>query len=839
MKRLWRWLWFVLAFGMIVLLASIGHKGEDDRVFVVKDALDPMAQLLEPHARQSLQLLNPYLQSMELAGIKGMAVVYGTQAAAYREQSSSSGYFPLYQASVVIAVNRLKNPGHAIHGWKSMLSSDAVVLIPSYITEAGRLVSIALARALGAEEGHIGPAIEAWAHLQSQNRMNPQSEYGFEQYRLMYQPDHLERYDAIVLWDYQAKVLQQMFAGWDVITPAEGTLTVDCGLLYGPMSQTQETLIQTKNFLLSEEGRQQLKEAGFSPFDQQVDLSPWDATRLTYGPKFRRSVLQAKLYSPASVLERTVLQSTTLLLFAIASLIILRRVPRGLYRSSSYYTLLFLLLWILFGTIKTITFSDTLTRYIWYATYLPRHAVPLGWYCMCHLNRSGCLPPKKRLYLFGSIALLLTLFVCTNDVHRRVFVFQGSNPTNWDVLYTNNWGYYLSLLWSFALSAAGIVLLFRGKYSRRQKRLLLYAAGVFVLLLTYQALYIAGVRYILDLDIPTTVSITLLLFILASQRERFMHASLFALPIFENSPYAIAVYNKSRGAEYSNTAMLELMQKESGLLKFEPALWDSTLRVPIAGRIFRNRIHNLENGCALVLEDITGIQRLEQELQTTGRKLNAAKRLLSRQIKETWTLTGAIERERITQSMDRLFLDKLSALRTFLYEINVQTVVIPTLSIRRARLLLFICQHRLRFTIRSLEARTQFPVELASRYINGLGKDLAGLDVDNTVTTHARGSCKACILTYLLEVVDHIFLCSFGMQGTSLVLHLTTNNDGLELSAVLSWEHIVPVQEVVLLPKHLIDTITLQGGQVHVDDDDEGLFARVVFQYAEVRDDLV
>ena len=839
MRPPWRWLLFILLFGTIVLLTLPDHRNGDGKVLLVNDALDPMVQLLRPYAKDSLHLLNPYLQGIELSGLNGMAIVYGTQAAAYREQTGSSSYIPLYQASVVIAVNRIKNPGHVINGWKSMLSSNAVILIPHNGIEAGRLASVALAQALGAEEGNLEPALEAWAYLQSQNRLNHQNEYSSEEYRIMYQPDHLERYDAIVLWDYQAKMLQRIYDGWDVITPVEGTLSVDCGLLCGSLSQKLKTLIRTKNFLLSEEGRKQLQEAGFSPFECEVNLSPWNTARLTYNPSFRRSVLKVKLYSPASVLERTVLQSMVFLLFLVASQIILKRIPPGLYRNSSYYTLLFLLLWILFGILKTITFNETLTRYLWYATYIPRHAVPLGWYCMSCLNRSGRLPRKKLLILFGSIAVLLTLFVCTNDFHRQVFVFHGLNPADWDSQYTNNWGYYLSLLWSFSFSAAGVAILFRGNFSRRQKRLLHYAAAAFVLLLIYQILYIAGVRYVLDMDVPTTVSITILLFILSSQRERFMHTLLFSLPVFLNSPFAIAVYDKTGRSQFSNTVMMELMQKYPGISSLEQSQLDSIMTIPVGDRIYRTRIHKIENGSALVLEDITYIQSLEYELQLASKKLNAVKRLLTHQIQETRTLGGMIERERITKSMNGLFINKLSDLRGYLHKIREETGRAPASFLRHARFLLFICQHRLRFTIRSLESRSKFDVDLVAKYLSGLSKDLLSLGLDNTVTIGAHGSCSLGVLTMLLEAIDSIFLSAFVMQGISLILNLKTSNDGIELNAVLSWEDSSPLSDRILLPKNLVDKFTLSGVRVSLKNEEEGLFARLFFHYEEVCDDLV
>ena len=621
-----------------------------------------MATLLEPYAGNNVERLTPYQLGQRLLGLNGMIFVFGTQARPYHKQSTSSGYVPLYNATVVIAVNRNGNSADSISGWRTLLDSKAVVLLPHHGTEGGRLAAIALSRGLGAAEGDLTPAIEAFALLQSQGRLNSQDVYLSRDYRAMYPPDRLSEHDAIILWDYQAAMLSRISGDWDIILPEEGSFSVDCGFVYGGSLETQENLRQAKWFLLSEQGRQALMEAGFSPLTGEPDLSAWDMARLTYNPGFRRAVLSAKLYGPASVQERLQLQSVTMLLFCIAAQRILRRIPRGFYRTTSLYSMLFVLLWMLVSIVKTLSPYHDLTRYCWFATYISRHILPVCWFCMCYVNRHERLPSRRNLTAFLCVAASLTVFVFTNDIHRLVFVYTNVDPASWADQYVSGWGYYLSSLWSFSLSIAGLTLLFHKNRTRQQKRQMLYAGIFFIVLLVYLMLYIDGVKHILDLDIPTTVAIFILVFNLAAQRERFMGASLLELPIFQNSPYAIAIYDGNGSMVYSNTVMESLREKEPALLNPGQVL-DASAEVLSGERAFKPNEYALDTGRALVLEDITHLKRLEQSLKETHEKLKAVQGLLVRQAEEARNLTDRLEQERYSLQMDRLFKEKLEDVR--------------------------------------------------------------------------------------------------------------------------------------------------------------------------------
>lgn len=841
MKRKWLGPGLAACCAVLALFFSF-HRSGEGKLLLVQDAFDPMAKILEPHAGQNMERLNPYQLGQLLPGLNGAALVFGTQARRYEEAGAAGSYLPLYRTAIVIALNRRSRSAGAVTGWRTLLESKAVVLPPHHGTEGGRLAAIALARGLGAAEGDLKPAIAAYASLKRQNRLNSQDQYHSREYWAMFDPRRLAEHDAVILWDYQAAALQRLDPHWKVIIPEEGPFVVDCGLVFAGGGETTAKLRGVKAYLLSAAGQRALSEAGFSAPAGRVDLAAWDRARLTFNPSFRRSVLSVKRLGPASLQERLLLQCITLLLFVIAAQRILRRIPAGLYRTTSLYSMLLILLWMLTGLAKALAPTPELTRYLWFATYIPRHALPLCWLLMCYVNKNGRLPPRQGPTALSLGALLLTAFVWTNDLHRSVFVYTTPEPARWANEYSNGWGYYLSLAWVIALSLSGLVLLLDRKQGRRQQRRLLYAALFFVALLGYQSLYLAGVAPIIDLDIPTTVSALILVFILAAQRERFMGASLLHLPLFQNSPHAISVQDRAGQAVYRNRVMEGLRVSEAGQpapLHLSAAA--AAVTVHCGERIFKPHRYHLDRGSALLLEDVTELKRLEGSLQEAHHKLSALRGLLIRQAKETRSLTSRLEQERYSLQMEALFKEKVEDVRNELRRVQGSAAGAPRRELlRRTRFLLSISQQRLRFIIHSLDFYPRLPLQLVEGYAARVIEEGRRTGLDSVFTAAVNGFC-CCprLAAVLLESADRICLHAFDRPGASLICRLETGAEGLTLSALLSRESGACRTEEAVIPPALAAAAHRLGGQFLQKSVEEGLQIRLTFDFEEGRDDLV
>jgi hypothetical protein len=483
--------------------------------------------------------------------------------------------------------------------------------------------------------------------------------------------------------------------------------------------------------------------------------------------------------------------------------------------------MIFAAVWLLLGIAKTLSVQPDLTRYLWFATYIPRHTLPVCWYLMCFVHRSDRLPSRRHLLGLFALSVVLSVFVLTNDLHRQVFIYQLANPASWAQKYTNNWGYYLSLLWSFSLIASGIRLLVLKGNSRRLRRQIAYAGLFGAVLLAYQVLYIAGVHLAVNLDIPTTVAIFILVFSLAAQQERFMGASLLALPVLQNAPIAIAIHDDAGRTVYRNAAMSLIGQADEA--DALPADGRSSV-VRYADHVYKARQYHLANGHVIVLEEITASQRLEQSLRETHLKLAAVQAILTQQAADTRSLTDRLAQEQYARQMDQLFKEKLAAVRLQLAQI-MATDDAPTdlTRLRRVRLLICICQMRLRLIIRSLESYPGLPAALIGQYAAGLFKDGQRFGIDAVLTSDVRGLPLAGSVTALLEMIDWLCLYLLGQPGLSLICRLTDDPAGIALIAVLSWEDKRPDLAGNLLPEQLGKRITAMGGQISQTDEEDNL----------------
>lgn len=107
-----------------------------------------------------------------------------------------------------------------------------------------------------------------------------------------------------------------------------------------------------------------------------------------------------------------------------------------------------------------VLFNPTAERYVWYAYYVPQCLAPaVLLLTVLKMARKSEKPLSARWNLLLLPAVLLILFVFTNDVHEQVFSFaQGLQNAN--KVYKWEWGYYVILGWIAGLYLLNGALLF-------------------------------------------------------------------------------------------------------------------------------------------------------------------------------------------------------------------------------------------------------------------------------------------------------------------------------------------------------------------------------------------
>lgn len=106
-------------------------------------------------------------------------------------------------------------------------------------------------------------------------------------------------------------------------------------------------------------------------------------------------------------------------------------------------------LWMIEVILKYKSFTPFYATILWYLYYVPMTLVPLL-YQLCGLRLAGLEQHRAgRRYrtALWTAAILLMVFVLTNDFHQQVFHFDRSSDT-WSNDYTCGWGYFAVLIWT-------------------------------------------------------------------------------------------------------------------------------------------------------------------------------------------------------------------------------------------------------------------------------------------------------------------------------------------------------------------------------------------------------
>ena len=100
--------------------------------------------------------------------------------------------------------------------------------------------------------------------------------------------------------------------------------------------------------------------------------------------------------------------------------------------------------------------ADTLSRYLWYAYYVPQMFIPptilLAAFSL--ENKKG-KPLAKAWYLICLPAVILLLLIFTNDVHEWVFALNFENGFS----YEHRTVFYIALAWEIAVTFASLIVL--------------------------------------------------------------------------------------------------------------------------------------------------------------------------------------------------------------------------------------------------------------------------------------------------------------------------------------------------------------------------------------------
>ena len=566
---------------------------------------------------------------------RGNAVAcFDVQAIPAMDRGVGRYWYPHVSATVVLAVDRTRTDA-VITGWNSLRESPVPVGISSSSVIRNMLALGALSYGLDREAPSKRDALELLEHLGQNGNFR------------------LEAPDAPILicLDCEAAAWNRNGGNYEIIVPAEGTLSYRMGLLSDvPLTLEpglDETLLSAGLPLADGErpadfpdDYRPARTLGEEDYDWFLKVTG-DSSR-----DLRRQVFHTRLYTTADMREHILsalfLSAAILLWKGTVSHRMMRRDVRRVVSLLSWLTVG----WLLLRLFKYQQLTEgTLTRMCWYGYYLFQLALPVALLYLTEiLDRAE---GKKRLAhpLWPPLVcyVLSVLLVLTNDLHRLVFRFDLEG--NWASDYSYGLGYWLMIAFSLLFFILAVVKLFykgrKSAYWGGKLFSLLFCGG----LIFYVIAYVYRVPLAWESDITVNICILSVLFF-----ETVLHAGLVSVNIQYQRLFAFAPISLTILDENGRTVLSSRSAHPISRSIWKRLLMD--MEQPLL-RDSNTQLHAIpvRSGMAVWQEDLSRINRLKREIQDVQDRLEAANRLLREE--------GEIKKRLMTVEANRSLFEQL------------------------------------------------------------------------------------------------------------------------------------------------------------------------------------
>lgn len=627
-----RWLPLLL---LCLILAGCGTVDAGDRLIAGAEGAEAYSAALVPFLPgYSLQTAEDTLYA-EVS--RGSAVAcFDVQAIPALERGIGRYWYPHVTATVILAVDRSRTDA-AVTGWNSLRESPVPVGISSSSVIRNMLALGALSYGLDREAPSKRDALELLEHLGQNGNFR------------------LEAPDAPILicLDCEAAAWNRNGGNYEIIVPAEGTLSYRMGLLSDvPLTLEpglDETLLSAGLPLADGErptdfpgdyrSARTLSEEDYGWFLELTGDSSRD---------LRRQVFHIRRYTTADlrehILSALLLAAAILLWKGTVSHRMIRRDVRRVVGVMGWL----MVGWLLLRLFKYQLLSEgTLCRMCWYGYYLFQLALPVALLYLTGIldreegeKRLVC-PPWPPLVVY----VLSVLLVMSNDLHQLVFRFTPGG--NWGSDYHYGPGYWIVMVFSllFLVSAFWNLLRKGHRSSSRRGRVLplLFCTG----LLVYLVAYIKRVPLAWESDLTVNICILSVLFFEAVLHSGMIPVNIQYQRLFASAPINLTLLDgdgrtvlSSRGAPPVSRSIWRRISMDMA----HPLLRDSDTQlhaVPIHG------------GMAVWQEDLSQLNRLRREIQAVQARLEAANALLREESEVKKRLLAAETNRAMFEQLDR------------------------------------------------------------------------------------------------------------------------------------------------------------------------------------------
>lgn len=464
--------------------------------------------------------------------------------------------------------------------------------------------------------------------------------------------------------------------------------------------------------------------------------------------------------------------------------------------------------WLLVRTCKWFYVSefDPLCRYLWYAFYIPMILIPLiGVFITIYIGKPDGYKMPKALNLLYIPAVLLIVYVFTNDIHLTIFKFpNGIELFNSD--YTYGFGFYIVCSWYIILGfyfAVMLIIKSRVPGSKTFQKLPFVIMACSVAFWTIYALKLIKA----DLTAVDCLMITMLLE--SAIQSGLIRSNAGYTELFEISTVLAQVVDNNFQTRYISSYADDLPEDVMRSATVKPVDLGKTILhgKPVSG------------GYVLWQSDVKQIKKIMKSLEETGERLSENNYLLKAEIDIKEQKARFDEKNRLYDRIASDVSSQLSKADELLASLEknpgsaknilTQVCVLSAYIKRRSNLLLLgeenevISSAELEFCLReSLDNIKQLGV-----FTSLDSKSQSFIGVEPTVAVY--DAFEKIIETLLLDInaIMVVLRCENGCVKLCLQI-------GCEVSADFS----------------VLETIVLTNGKIAFDADENDLTVDVVFE---------
>lgn len=632
-------------------------------------------------------------------------------------------WYPLSNATVVIAVDR-DATDISINDWSDLCKTECDV---GFLNN--RFILAAISYALDKESYMSDSAIKLLAGINAEHRLKKDD---------MSCP-------IIVCFDYQAAALNAEGRNYELIIPADGTLSYEVGIL----SNTEINFPDNMNDILINCGLDGESEDGAFPSLSEYkragrvsDYNAFENDTAHYASVTRRNIFNTRLYSSADQIEHHMFAVIYCVIAVVWIGMLMSRIVDKKVRFLMLASGMLSICWVLLRYLKyQILGESALIRYLWYLYYVFQLGLPLCMLLIALFVYKEKAPEFCRIAEKISIGLCVTLVICvlTNDMHNFVFIIDYS-VSKVDNSYIYGWLYYIIFADCILSILLSEFLLLKTAWSSPKRRGFVLPMLYTCVLIIYCTLYVLGIPFARESDFVMTVGVFLLLYNETLMRLGIIPVNSMYTKLFSHSTLNILIADENKAPIlYSSVAESEASELSSQIeaIKSSCKLNDDTV-------LFTDII---PGGIVVWQEDISEINRLQVQYKENLAKTEVANTLLSKEMTAKANLASIEEKSKLANMLQMEISDKAKVLSGMLTDLENESDK-KSYAARITMLLCYIKRH-ISLSLRKLE-ESAIPSEDLVAYIDELTQisSYGGVYAKAVCDLDKNISSDICLLVY-------------------------------------------------------------------------------------------